>query len=97
MIHLLTQYLEEITFFGMDPEQHQESVKEVYSDLDQAMKDIEEGHTVPAEEVFEELRKKHSMPIDEKDEKQKELYFGIIDAEIKYSRYCDWRERSRIL
>ncbi len=98
MIDLLTQYLHEISFFGSDPEGHRERVEEVCADLERSVKEIEEGgHTVPAEEVFEELRKKHDLPIDEKDEFQDRLHSEIMGAEIKYSRYCNWRERSRIL
>ena len=98
MIDLLTQYLHEISFFGMDPEQHQEKVEEVVSRMEQAVEDIKEGaYTVPAENVLDELREKHGLPTDEKDEFQKKLRFEILDAEMKYSRYCNWRERSRIL
>lgn len=98
MIDLLTQYLHEISFFGSDPEGHRERVEEVCADLERSVKEIEEGgHTVPAEEVFEELRKEHGLPIDEKDEFQDRLHSEIMEAETKYSRYCNWRERSRIL
>ena len=98
MIDLLSQYLNEISFFGMDPDQHQEKVEDVVSGLERAMDEIKEGgHTVPAEEVFAELREKHGLPTDEKDDFQKKLRFEILDAEMKYSRYCNWRERSRIL
>jgi hypothetical protein len=98
MIDLLTQYLNEISFFGMDPEQHQDKVEEVVSGLEKAVEEVKEGgHTVPAEKVLDELREKHGLPTDEKDEFQKKLRFEILDAEMKYSRYCNWRERSRIL
>lgn len=98
MTDLLTQYLYEITFFGTDPEDHQKSIDEIWADLEQSKKDIEEGgQTVPADEVFEELRKENGWPEDEKDEIQDQLHSEIMDAELKYSRYCDWRERSRIL
>ena len=98
MIDLLTQYLNEISFFGMDPEQHQDKVEEVVSGLEKAVEEVKEGgHTVPAEKVLDELREKHGSPTDEKDELQKKLRFEILDAEMKYSRYCNWRERSRIL
>ena len=98
MIDLLTQYLHEISFFGSDPERHQERVEEVCANLERSVKEIEEGgHTVPAEEVFEKLRKEHGLHIDEKDELQDQLHSEIMEAEIKHSRYCNWRERSRIL
>lgn len=97
MIELLSQFLNELSFFGSDPEQHREEVEKVFADLDQSMKDVEAGHTIPAEEVFEELRKEYGWPVDEKDDFQDQLHSEIIEADMKYSRYCEWRERSRIL
>ena len=98
MIDLLSQYLNELSFFGTDPEQHREKVEEVVSGLEQAVEEIKAGgHTIPAEKVFAELREKHGLPTDEKDDFQKQLRSEILDAEMKYSRYCNWRERSRIL
>ena len=98
MIDLLGQYLNEISFFGMDPGQHQDKVEKVVSDLEKAAEDIKEGgHTIPAEKALDELREVHGLPVDEKDELQERLHFEILDAEMKYSRYCNWRERSRIL
>lgn len=94
---LLTQYLHEISFFGADPELHREEVENVYAELDQAMKELDEGHTIPEEDVFEELRKRHGRPLDEKDEKMDALKSRITEAEIRFNRYCQWRERSRIL
>ena len=94
---LLSQFLNELSFFGTEPDHHQKEVDRVCADLDQAMKEIEEGKTKPAELVMDELRKKHRMPIDEKDEVQDQLRNEIMDAEIKYNYYCTWRERSRIL
>ncbi|MBQ9210414.1 MAG: hypothetical protein IJ153_01835 [Clostridia bacterium] len=94
---LLKQYLHEISFFGADPELHREEVEKVNTELDQAMKEIDEGHIIPAEDVFEELRKEHGLPLDEKDEKMDALKSKIIEAEIGLHRYCNWRERSRIL
>ena len=98
MIDLLTQYLREISFFGSDPQKHRERIEEVCADLERSVKEIAEGgHTIPAEEVLEELRKKHGWPVDEKDEFQDQLHSEIMEAEMRYGRYCDWRERSRIL
>lgn len=97
MIELLTQYLHEISFFGADPELHRKEVDKVHADLEQAMQEIEEGKCTPAEEVFEEIARKHGWPIDEKDDRQDALRRKVEEAEIQYSRYCSWRERSRIL
>ena len=97
MNELLTQYLHEISFFGADPELHKEKVKEVYADIERGMKEIDEGRAIPAEEVFEDLRREHNLPVDEKDEKMDELQSKITEVELIYSRYCNWRERSRIL
>lgn len=97
MIELLTQYLHEISFFGADPELHRKEVEKVHADLEQAMQEIEEGKCTPAEEVFEEIARKHGRPMDEKDDRQDELRDRITQAKAQYSRYCIWRERSRIL
>ena len=97
MIELLTQYLHEISFFGADPELHRKEVDKVHADLEQAMQEIEEGKCTPAEEVFEEIARKHGRPMDEKDDRQDELRDRITQAKAQYSRYCRWRERSRIL
>lgn len=98
MIDLLTQYLHEISFLGMDPEEHQDKVDEIATDLETAMEDIREGgHTVPAEEVLDELMEEHGLLLDKWDAILKKLSSEILDAEMKYSRYCNWRERSRIL
>ena len=97
IIDLLSLFLHEITFFGTDKESRQNKIDEVVSKLDIGMKNIKEGKTASAQEVFERIRKVHGWPIDEKDEIQDLLQKKIWDAENKYSRYCNWRERSRIL
>ena len=97
MIELLTHYLNEISFFGMDPVRYREKIDEVKADLDQAMKEIEEGRTIPADEAFADIRREYILPIDEKDEKQDELDREISKAAHAFFRYCHWRERSRIL
>ena len=97
MIELLTQYLYEASFFGTDPEIHRENVNKAFADIDKGMKEIEEGLVVPADEVLEDIRRKHGHPLDEKDKIMDELKSKITEAEYNYSRYSNWRERSRIL
>lgn len=97
MPELLSQYLQEISFFGTEPEEHRKKTEEVHADLKQSMKDIREGRTKSAEKFFDDLAREHGWPIDEKDEFQDSLKSEIIKAEMKYSRYCHWHERSRIL
>ena len=97
MTHLLTQYLNEISFFGTDPKKRQKNIDEIHADLDQALKEIERGETIPAEEVSKNLADEYGFPIDEEDDFQDLLKKGIFEAEFKYVRYCHWRERSRIL
>lgn len=94
---LLTQYLHEISFFGTVPEKRQITIDEIHADLDQSMKEIEEGKTIPAEKVFNDLAEEFGFPLDEEDDFQDELKKEIFEAEFRYSRYCHWRERSRIL
>ena len=94
---LLAQFLNELSFFGTDPEEHKKKVDETHADLDQAMEDVKSGHTIPAEQVFRELAKEHGLPADEKDSFADNLKSEIFDAQYKHSRYCHWRERSRLL
>ena len=61
------------------------------------MAEVKAGHTIPAEQVFQELAEEHGFPVDEKDEYMEGLKSEIRAAQYKYSRYCHWRERSRIL
>ena len=61
---LLSQFLNELSFFGIDPEEHQENMKKAHAELDQAMEEVKAGHTIPAEQVFQELAEEHGFPID---------------------------------
>lgn len=97
MTELLTQYLRETSFFGFDPEARQERVKEVYDDLEQSMKEIKEGLIASAGKSLEMHEKELGLPIDEKDQRQDDLWSKSNAAEKRYNRYCNWRERSCIL
>ena len=97
MTELLTQYLRETSFFGFDPEARQERVKEVYDDLEQSMKEIKEGLTASVGKSLEMHERKLGLPIDEKDQRQYDLWSKANAAEKRYNRYCNWRERSHIL
>lgn len=97
MTELLTQYLRELSFFGIDPEARKERVKEVYEDLEQSMKEIEESRTAPMGKSLEMLKRELGLPINEIDPKQDELRSKAIKAANRYNRYCNWKERSRIL
>ena len=94
---LLLQFLNELSFFGTDPEKRREKVNEVQDELTEAMEDIKAGHTIPAEQVFRELAEEYGFPEGEKDDFADSLKSEIAAAQYKYSRYCHWRERSRIL
>ena len=61
------------------------------------MNELDAGKCKPADVVFEEIARKHGLSIDEEDEKQDKLRRLVTKAEIEFSRYCNWRERSRIL
>ena len=94
---LIIEYLEEITFFGMDPEQRAERLNEVYQSLDKDKFDMEKDRGIPADEFMKQLSNKYGWPIDEKDEREDELKTKITEAEVDYLRYCHRRERRRIL
>ncbi|MBP3210633.1 MAG: hypothetical protein J6M64_12130 [Oscillospiraceae bacterium] len=95
MIDLLSQFLQEITFFGIGG--RDERIKEVEADLEQGMQEIKEGKTVPAEKVFEDMRREHGWPEPEKDEEQDRLRDAVWTATNEYDRYGLRRERTRIL
>lgn len=94
---LLLQFLNELSFFGTDLEERQEKVNEVQDELTEAMEEAKAGHTIPAEQVFRELAEEHGFPADEKDDFADSLKSERAAAQYKYSRYCHWRERCRIL
>ena len=94
---LLTQYLNEISFFGTDPEKRRKTIDEIRADLDESMKEIEEGKILSAEELLNDLSQKLESKIDEEDKYLYMLNKEILETEFRYSRYCHWRERSRIL
>lgn len=94
---LLVQFLQEISFLGTDPNEHQNEVEQIWADIEEGMKEIEEGKTIPAEQALEEIRKDRGRPIDEKDAVQERYEDEYLTAKFKYNRYCTWRERSRIL
>ena len=97
IIELLEQFLEEISFLGTDPDVHKKEVEQVFADIEESMKEIEEGRTLTLKEEFERFRKNHRWPIKEKDSVQEQYKQDYYAAQIKYNHYCDWRERSRIL
>ena len=94
---LLSQFLNELSFFGTVPEKHGEKLKIARAELEQAMEEVKAGHTIPAEQVFRELAEEHGLPVDEKDIYKDGLKSELLAAQFKYSRYCHWRERSLIL
>ena len=97
MTELLTQFIEEISFFGTDPDSRDENIEEVYERLDRSIQQIKEGNTMPANDVIKELAEEHGFPMDEKDEYQDKLHSAVMEAEIRLDKYNHWRERSRIL
>lgn len=94
LVDLLTQYLREITFFGSDPEAHEKKVEEVLDELDKSMEEFKAGNVGVS---LEELDRELGFPVDEKDEVQDTLRSEVIKAEMEYNRYCQFRERKRIL
>ena len=94
---LLMQYLNEISFFGTDPEIREPELDKIGADIEQGVKEAKEGHVIPAEQAMDGLAKELGLPIDEKDERKEQLRSEMWDQILKYNRYCEWRERSRIL
>ena len=94
---LIIEYLVEVSFFGMDPEQRAERLNVVYQSLDKDKFDMEKDRGIPADEFMKQLSNKYGWPSDEKDEREDELKTKITEAEVDYLRYCHRRERRRIL
>ncbi len=93
----LMQYRNEISFFGTDPEERKPDLDKISADHQQSVKEAKEGHVIPAEQAMDEIAKELGLPIDEKDERKEQLRSEMWDQILKYNRYCEWRERSRIL
>ena len=91
---LLTQYLRESSIFGTDPETHQRKIGKMLGELDRSVAEYKAGNVGVS---LEEISREFGLPEDEKDEVQTALQSEIIKAEIDYNRYCNFRERKRIL
>ena len=94
---LLAQYLLEAGLFGTDSDARERKLEEVTSDLDKSMQDMKAGKGKPADEVFDEIRRKHGFPVPEKDPEQDELKSRVYSAIAEYGMYSRTRERKRIL
>lgn len=97
IFELLAQYLIETSSFGIEPKHRENRINEIFSGLEKAGKDVEEGRTHTADEVLEKLRQKYGLPVKEKDETKEKLRSEITNAEYKFSRYCHLKERKIIL
>ena len=85
---LLAQYLVETSSFGIEPKHREDRINEIFSGLEKAEKDVEEGRTYTHDEVYENLRLKYGLPIKEKDEIRENLRAEIMKAEYRFTRYC---------
>ena len=83
--------------FVIQLEKCMKTIDEICSNLDQSLKRIKEEKMITTEELFNDLCEEFEFPIDEEDKYQDMLKNEIHEAEFIYSRYCQWRERSRIL
>lgn len=94
---LLTQYLEQASFFGTEETARSARIEGIVKDLDAGIQSMRDAEPLPADEVFDELCRKHGFPIPEKDSKQDELNSRIIAAVHEYGMYGRTRERKRLL
>ena len=97
IISLLAQYLIEAGFFGTDRESREKKLEEVTAGLDEAVSHMKEEEGKPAEEVIDEIRRKHGFPVPEEDPEQDALERKIYSAIAEYGMYSRTRERKRIL
>lgn len=93
IIDVLSILLDELSFFGMDPEQHKEGLDRLHKDLEFSLKDIEEGRYSSADEVFREFGYRPAPP----DHIREMLRHDAISAEQEYNLYVRNLERMQIL
>ena len=96
LLELCALYLEGASFFGTDAEERKERLGKVIADLDRPMASIEKTVWLN-EEVFDDIRRKHGLPVPEHDPEQKELESKAIRSTGEVTMYCRRRERKRIL
>ncbi|MBQ9064562.1 MAG: hypothetical protein IJ123_03865 [Blautia sp.] len=94
---LVALYLEEASFFGTDPDERKEKIDKVIADLDRSMESIDGTEYLTAEEVFDDLRRKHGLPVPEHDPMQEEMESKARKSIFEYNTYSKTRERKRIL
>ena len=94
---MLAQYLEQASFFGTEEAARAGRINEIVKDLDAGIQSMRDGESMSADEVFDELCRKHGFPIPEKDSRQDELYSKVLSAIHEYGMYGRTRERKRIL
>ena len=80
-----------------DAEERKERLGKVIADLDRSMASIEKTEWLTEEEVFDDIRRKHGLPVPEHDPEQKELESKAIRSTGEVTMYYRRRERKRIL
>ena len=94
---MLAQYLEQASFFGTEEAARSTRIDGIVKDLDAGIQSMRDGESLSADEVFDELCRKHGFPIPEKDSRQDELNSRAITAIHEYGMYGRTRERKRLL
>lgn len=94
---MLAQYLEQASFFGTEETARAGRIDGIVKDLDAGIQSMRDGESMSADEVFDELCRKHGFPIPEKDSRQDELYSKVLSAIHEYGMYGRTRERNRLL
>lgn len=94
---LLQLYLEDASFHGTTEERRKKSIEEFEERLEESLKDIGNGRSRSAEEVFDSLCQSLGRPIPEKDPEETELKRKILEAQCALFLYIRRRERKRIL
>ena len=97
MIHLLAQYLKQASFFGTEEAARLARIEGIVKELDAGIQSMRDDKPLPADEVLDELRKAHGLPIPEKDPRLNELRDKAVSAIHEYGMYGRTRERKRIL
>ena len=88
LMDVVVEFLHEISFFGYD----QERLGQALSDIEKSKKELEAGHWISSDELWEEL----GLPKEEVYPKEDEIKRKYYEAECEYSMYCVQMELEKL-
>lgn len=91
---VMAEILYEMSFFGYTQEALDKEQKKLNESLKASLKEIEEGRSYTADEVFARIEAKLGLAPEEKDERSDELRSAALTAEVNFGEY--WRTREAL-